>query len=236
MNGAFITVEGADGSGKTTHIDFIQGCLSDHGVQVVRTREPGGTALGELLRGILLGNEDASISDRAELMLVFAARTQHLDEVITPALESGKWVLCDRFTDATYAYQGGGRGIDHDAIETLEQWVQGKLQPDLTVLLDVPVEVGLARTRQRGDHPGLPRDARDQMVISLRRSGTHDRFERQALEFKQAVRRVYLERAARFESRIKLVDANKTIEQVRTDLKAVLETFWQQHKIAGNRR
>ena len=180
------------------------------------------------------------ISDRAELMLVFAARTQHLDEVITPALESGKWVLCDRFTDATYAYQGGGRGIDHDAIETLEQWVQGKLQPDLTVLLDVPVEVGLARTRQRGDHPGLPRDARDQMVISLRRSGTHDRFERQALEFKQAVRRVYLERAARFESRIKLVDANKTIEQVRTDLKVVLETFWQQHKTTqatvGDRR
>lgn len=211
----FITVEGADGSGKTTHIDFIERWLIEHGAQVVRTREPGGTALGEMLREILLVRDDSAtsrvaISDRAELMLIFAARTQHIDEVIAPALESGKCVLCDRFTDATYAYQGGGRGIDLRAIEVLEEWVQGALQPDLTLLLDVPVEVGLARTRKRG--------------------GGQDRFERQALEFKQAVRRVYLQRAEQYKQRIKLIDSNQTIEQVGAELDSVLDTFWREQQ------
>lgn len=211
MKGEFITVEGADGSGKTTHLDFIERWLTGRRASVVRTREPGGTALGELLRKILLNNNDAvPISDRCELMLIFAARTQHLDEVIVPALAAGKWVLCDRFTDATYAYQGGGRGIDGATIVALERWVQGNLQPDLTVVLDVPVEVGATRTRQRG--------------------GARDRFEQQAREFKQAVRRVYRERAARFERRIKLVDSNQTVEQVRAELEALLETFWRERR------
>ena len=211
MNGAFITVEGADGAGKTTHLDFIQRWLTARGAAVVRTREPGGTALGELLRKILLDNDDAvPISDRAELLLIFAARTQHLDEVIVPALTAGKWVLCDRFTDATYAYQGGGRGIDDAAIAALERWAQGTLQPDLTVVLDVPVEVGEARTRRRGE--------------------ARDRFERQAREFKQAVRRVYRERAAKFKHRIKMINADQSVEQVCAELEALLDTFWRERR------
>ena len=209
MKGRFITVEGADGSGKTTHLDFMQRWLSERGAQVVRTREPGGTALGELLRGILLDNADTPMSARAELMLIFAARTQHLDEVIVPALEAGRWVLCDRFTDATYAYQGGGRGIAAEAIEALEHWAQGALSPDLTVLLDVPVEVGLARAQQRDGDTGQP-----------------DRFESQSNAFKQAVRDAYLARAERFARRIKRVDARAGIERVRAELATVLETFW----------
>ena len=212
MKGAFITVEGADGAGKTTHLDFIQRWLTARGAAVVRTREPGGTALGELLRKILLDNDDAvPISDRAELLLIFAARTQHLDEVIVPALTAGKWVLCDRFTDATYAYQGGGRGIDDAAIAALERWAQGTLQPDLTVVLDVPVEVGEARTRRRG--------------------AARDRFERQAREFKQAVRRVYRERAAEFKHRIKMINADQSVEQVCAELETLLDTFWRERRV-----
>ena len=211
MKGAFITVEGADGAGKTTHLDFIQRWLTERGASVVRTREPGGTALGELLREILLDNDDAvPISDRAELLLIFAARTQHLDEVIVPALTAGKWVLCDRFTDATFAYQGGGRGIDDAAIAALERWAQGTLQPDLTVVLDVPVEVGEARTRRRG--------------------AARDRFERQAREFKQAVRRVYRARAAEFKQRIKMINADQSVEQVCAELETLLDTFWRERR------
>ena len=211
MKGAFITVEGADGAGKTTHLDFIQRWLTERGASVVRTREPGGTALGELLREILLDSDGAvPISDRAELMLIFAARTQHLDEVIVPALTAGKWVLCDRFTDATFAYQGGGRGIDDAAIAALERWAQGNLQPDLTVVLDVPVEVGEARTRRRGD--------------------ARDRFEQQAREFKQAVRRVYRERAAEFKHRIKMINADQSVEQVCAELETLLDTFWRERR------
>ena len=211
MKGAFITVEGADGAGKTTHLDFIQRWLTARGASVVRTREPGGTALGELLREILLDKDDAvPISDRCELLLIFAARAQHLDEVIVPALTAGKWVLCDRFTDATFAYQGGGRGIEDDAIATLERWAQGTLQPDLTVVLDVPVEVGEARTRRRGE--------------------ARDRFERQAREFKQAVRRVYRERAAEFKHRIKMINADQSVEQVCAELETLLDTFWRERR------
>ena len=211
MKGAFITVEGADGAGKTTHLDFIQRWLTARGASVVRTREPGGTALGELLREILLDKDDAvPISDRCELLLIFAARAQHLDEVIVPALTAGKWVLCDRFTDATFAYQGGGRGIEDAAIATLERWAQGTLQPDLTVVLDVPVEVGEARTRRRGE--------------------ARDRFERQAREFKQAVRRVYRARAAEFKHRIKMINADQSVEQVCAELETLLDTFWRERR------
>ncbi len=210
MKGAFITVEGADGSGKTTHIDRIERWLQERGVQVVRTREPGGTPLGELLRGILLDDPGPGISRRCELLLVFAARAQHLDEVILPALAAGKWVLCDRFTDATYAYQGGGRGIEESAIAVLEQWVQGALQPDLTVLLDVSVETGTARARQRGGAP--------------------DRFEGEAPAFLQAVCQAYVARAIRCAGRIQLIDANRELDEVGAQIDAVLETFWRERR------
>ncbi|MDD9811579.1 MAG: dTMP kinase [Gammaproteobacteria bacterium] len=219
--GAFITVEGADGAGKTTHLDFIERHLRSHGHAVTRSREPGGTALGERLRGLLLGgpdaDADAAISDRAELLLVFAARAQHLDEVIAPALAAGRWVLCDRFTDATYAYQGGGRGLDARAIAVLEQWTHGELQPDLTLLLDVPVEVGQARTRRReqAEQGGDRGDGADGA----------DRFERESTEFKQAVRAAYLARAAQFPARIKRIDAAVGIAQVRAELQTVLDAF-----------
>ena len=207
VKGAFITVEGLDGSGKTTHLDFIERHLAAHGHAVTRTREPGGTALGELLRGILLDPQPqaAPISRRAELMLIFAARAQHLDEVILPGLAAGATVLCDRFTDATYAYQGGGRAIERRAIEALEQWTCGALQPHLTLLLDVPVEVGSARARQRKRAP--------------------DRFESETVQFKQAVRAAYAARAERFPARIKRIDAGAAIDQVRAELRSVLDAF-----------
>ncbi|MDD9885479.1 MAG: dTMP kinase [Gammaproteobacteria bacterium] len=219
--GAFITVEGADGAGKTTHLDFIERHLRSHGHAVTRSREPGGTALGERLRGLLLGgldaDADAAISDRAELLLVFAARAQHLDEVIAPALAAGRWVLCDRFTDATYAYQGGGRGLDARAIAVLEQWTHGELQPDLTLLLDVPVEVGQARTRRR--------EQAAEQSAQADHADRADRFERESTEFKQAVRAAYLARAAQFPARIKRIDAAVGIAQVRAELQTVLDAF-----------
>ncbi len=205
MKSAFISIEGVDGAGKTTHINFIEQWLSEYGAQVVLTREPGGTLLGEQLRLILLSN-DTVLSLDSELLLIFAARAQHLNEIILPALEAGKCVLCDRFIDATYAYQGGGRGIDTQRIEVLEKWTQKEVQPDLTIWLDVPVEIGLARTNRRK---------------------TLDRFERENLEFKQAVWKTYHDRAARF-NRIQKIDSNRAIEQVQNEIRTVLTNFRQQ--------
>ena len=220
MKGAFITVEGPDGSGKTTHIDFIAGWLSGHGVQAMRTREPGGTALGQLLRKILLENDGAPISERAELLLFFADRAQHIAEVISPTLASGRWVLSDRFTDATYAYQGGGRGMAMKDIATLEELTQGALQADLTMLLDVPPQVGKARVLQK-DLTRLNTRVDDDRSRA-------DRFETQSLEFNKVVRKVYKQRAAKYKHRIKMINADQTIEQVRADLTTVLETFHRQ--------
>lgn len=215
--GAFITVEGADGAGKTTHLEFIERHLLSCGHAVTRSREPGGTALGELLRGVLLGELDrgAAISARAELLLLFAARAQHVDEVIAPALAAGRWVLCDRFTDATYAYQGGGRGIDARAIAALEELTHAELQPDLTLLLDVPVEVGQARSRRR--------DAADP-----------DRFESESAAFKNAVRDAYLARAAEFPARIRCIDAAAGIAEVQVQLRAALDAFQQRRQPRQN--
>ena len=192
--GRFITVEGTDGAGKSTQLRYMLDWLGEHGVDALETREPGGTALGEKLRDILLRNDEYAIAPEAELMLMFAARQQHLDEVILPAIEAGRWVVSDRFTDATYAYQGGGRGIPAERIELLETWVQGHFRPDLTLLLDLPVEDGLQRTRERG--------------------GDGDRFEIEALAFKTAVRQCYLERAAREPERIRVVDASAGVDAV----------------------
>jgi dTMP kinase len=192
--GKFITIEGGDGAGKSTQIPFLENLIRSRGHKLQVTREPGGTELGERLREILLNYSGGMMSDDTELMLMFAARKQHLSEVIVPALESGIWVLCDRFTDATYAYQGGGRGIDASRIAVLENWVQQGLQPDLTLLLDVPVEVGLGRTGKRGE--------------------ASDRFEQQKVHFKELVRENYLDRARRFSERIKRIDAGKDLDTV----------------------
>ncbi len=216
--GVLITIEGADGAGKTTLVEYLQNWLINKKFDVIASREPGGTRLGESLRKILLDDDDeydnklgkntrnsARISDDTELMLMFAARMQHLHEVILPAMAAGQYVLCDRFTDATYAYQGGGRGISERRIQQLEDWVQNGLQPDLTIMLDVPVDIGLQRARQRGSKG--------------------DRFEQQHIAFKEAVRQRYLQRAKKYPKRIKLLDANRTITEVERDLIVSVEAF-----------
>jgi dTMP kinase len=191
----FITLEGGEGVGKTTNLAFIERYLQSHGVEVTRTREPGGTPLGENVRSLLL--DSAHVDSRAELLLVFAARAQHIAEIIRPALDAGHWVISDRFTDASYAYQGGGRGIETSVIGFLEHWVQQELQPDLTLLLDSPLDVGMARARGRGNV---------------------DRFESEQEAFFERVRQVYLDRAAAQPQRIKRVDASGSLEDVQVEL------------------
>ncbi len=203
--GAFITVEGVDGAGKSTQLRFIENRLSDLGIEVFRTREPGGTPLGERLRQLLLEEDNLSICDLSELLMVFAARRQHLVERILPTLDQGVWVLSDRFTDATYAYQGAGRGIDPVRIQILESWVQETLVPDLTVVLDVSVHVGTVRSDLR--------------------AGGVDRFESQHPAFKQAVRRCYLERATRYPGRIRVVNAEGSEASVNAQISDVLSEF-----------
>jgi len=206
MTGRFITVEGIEGVGKTTNIDFIHRQLLAAGREVLLTREPGGTPLAEAIRGLLLDPEYTGMDARCELQLVFAARAEHLARVIRPALAQGKWVLCDRFTDATYAYQGGGRGIETGIIAALETLVQGDFRPDLTLLLDVPVATGLARAGKRG---------------SL------DRFEQEQVEFFERVRACYLDMARRHAARYRVIDAAQPLEQVQQELAAVLTNFLQ---------
>ena len=203
--GAFVTVEGSDGAGKTTQLEFIHSWLVSKNIDVIRTREPGGTALGEQLRHILLDQEDLEISDETELLLIFAARQQHLQELILPALADGKWVLCDRFTDATYAYQGAGRGIEKQRISVLESWVQKGLHPDLTLILDVDVAIGQARSDRRGKDP--------------------DRFEGQAREFKQSVRACYLERSESYADRVRVIDAAGSVDTVQKAILRELNDF-----------
>lgn len=198
--GRFITLEGGEGVGKTSALDAIAARLEAHGVRVLVTREPGGTALGESLRAILLQN--GIIHPHAELLMMFAARVQHVRQVILPALEAGTWVVSDRFVDASYAYQGGGRGIAENTIEDLEAWCLDGLTPDLTLLIDAPIEVGMARVQQRGNL---------------------DRFEAEALDFQQRVRDAYRRRAARFPGRIATVDGSATAEDVRRRLTEILD-------------
>ena len=195
MKPRFITLEGGEGVGKTTNLAFIEDYLTSRGIDLLKTREPGGTPLGERIRGLLLDSD--GMNNATELLLVFAARAQHISEVIRPALAAGRWVLCDRFTDASYAYQGGGRDIDTSVIEFLEQWVQAELQPDLTLLLDTPIEVGMSRVRQRG---------------------VADRFESEQFDFFERVRMAYLKRADQYPTRIKQVDASGSLESVRANI------------------
>ena len=202
MKGRFITVEGIEGVGKTTNIDFIHAQLQAAGRDVVVTREPGGTPLGEAIRGLLLDPAYTGMDSTCELQLMFAARAEHLASVVWPALEKGQWVLCDRFTDATYAYQGGGRGIDTGVIARLEALVQGDFRPDLTLLLDVPVEVGLARAGKRG---------------------ALDRFEQEKVSFFERVRKSYLEMAESSPDRYRVVDASLPLDDVQRQIAAILQ-------------
>lgn len=201
MNGLFITLEGPEGAGKSTNRDFIASRLRERGVEVLLTREPGGTPLAERIRELLLAPSDESMAVDTELLLMFAARAQHLDRVIRPALEAGQVVLCDRFTDATYAYQGGGRGVSMARIAELERFVQGSLRPDLTLVFDLPVEVGLQRAVARG---------------------RLDRFEQEDRSFFDAVRQTYLERAAQAPERYRVIDAAKPLADVQRYLDALL--------------
>jgi len=204
MRGKFLTLEGVDGAGKSTHLDWIAGRLRAAGKEVVVTREPGGTPLGEELRKLLLVQP---MHLETEALLMFAARREHLDKVILPALASGSWVLSDRFTDASFAYQGGGRGLDLERIEILEDWVQQGLQPDLTLVFDLSVEEAKRRRSAASERP--------------------DRFEQEDLDFFARVRAVYLARAERYPERIGLIDASQTVEIIRKSLEQILVTFCQ---------
>lgn len=208
MTGLFITLEGPEGAGKSTNREYLAERLRAEGIDVVLTREPGGTPLAERIRELLLAPSDEAMCADTELLLVFAARAQHLDQVIRPALARGAVVLCDRFTDATYAYQGGGRGLSQARIATLETFVQGALRPDLTLVFDLPVEVGLARASARG---------------------RLDRFEQEGRAFFDAVRSTYLERAQAQPQRYRLVDAAQTLEQVQVQLDALLPQLLDLH-------
>ncbi|MCP5437800.1 MAG: dTMP kinase [Chromatiaceae bacterium] len=200
----FITVEGIEGAGKTSCLDLLEQRIRQRGHEVLVTREPGGTPLGEDLRQLLLGHRHDGMADDTELLLMFAARAEHLHAKIEPALVAGSWVLCDRFTDATYAYQGYGRGIDLQRIAALETWVQGERRPDLTLLLDLPVEVGLQRAGRRS---------------------TPDRFERQALTFFDRVRQGYLSLAASAPGRFRVIDAGQSLDQVSRQVTATIDAF-----------
>ena len=204
--GLFITVEGLEGCGKSTNLKFIESLLRNAGVNLCCTREPGGTPLAESLRALLLANREEPVDENAELLMVFAARAQHLNQVIVPSLESGQWVLCDRFTDATYAYQGAGRGLSTDVIASLEAMVQKGRQPDITFFLDLEVEQGLARAKARGEL---------------------DRFEREQISFFENVRKGYWQRIDQQPERFIVIDAGVSLEQVQAQISTKLDEILQ---------
>lgn len=203
QRGKFITVEGIDGAGKSTHLAWLERFLQDKGLEVVVTREPGGTALGEALRQLLLDHRQV-MHPETEALLMFAARREHLDKVILPALDRGAWVVSDRFTDASFAYQGGGRGVAQSKLENLEQWVHAGFSPDLTVYFDVPVIVGRER---------------------LQSTRVADRFEMESNLFFERVRQAYLQRAGQFPQRIRVVDGSRPLAEVKTAIAKIMEDF-----------
>ena len=204
--GKFITLEGGEGVGKTTNVPFIKDYLQSQNIPVLVTREPGGTGLAENIRSLLLQGNDEEVTSHAEILLMFAARAQHVRHIIKPALAQGQWVLCDRFTDATYAYQGGGRGMPMEIIGWLENFVQDGLRPDLTLLLDIPVETGMARAKSR--------------------AGQLDRFESEELEFFNRVRQVYLELAQHYPGRIKIIKADQPLASVQNAIVEYLKPLF----------
>jgi dTMP kinase len=200
--GRFITLEGLDGAGKSTHLVWLVDTLRARGNTVVQTREPGGTPLGEKLRALLLADP---MHLETEALLMFAARREHIAQVIEPALARGDWVVCDRFTDASFAYQGGGRGLSREKLAILEDWVQAGLQPDTTLMFDVPTEVA------RGRVTGMGREL--------------DRFEREQAEFFERVRNEYLARAAASQGRIRVIDASRPIDQIKITLEEIIASI-----------
>jgi len=202
--GKFITFEGIDGAGKSTHLAWAADLLRGRGVSVVVTREPGGTILGEKLRQMLLAGEQR-IHPETETLLMFTARRQHLEEVIHPALQRGDWVLCDRFTDASFAYQGGGRGVEKQKLEDLERWVHPDLQPDLTLLFDVSAELGQSR---------------------VERIKSPDRFEREDVGFFSRVRNAYLERLQQWPKRMVGIDGSKPVADIQREIEQLILAKW----------
>lgn len=202
MAGKFITLEGIDGAGKSSHLSFIAERVAARGVEVVTTREPGGTALGEKLRSIVLNEK---MHGDTETLLMFASRTEQLADVIVPALARDAWVLCDRFTDSTFAYQCGGRGLSELRIAAMEQWVHGHLQPDLTLLFDAPLEV-----------------ARERLANG---AGAPDKFEREQNDFFFNVRSAYLQRAAQFPHRIRVINSARSLDDIRSELSKLIDSL-----------
>jgi dTMP kinase len=202
MRGKFITFEGIDGAGKSTHIQWLADQLTARGKTVVTTREPGGTPLGEKLRALLLAEP---MHLETEALLMFAARREHLAEVIEPALAAGTWVISDRFTDATVAYQGGGRGLSLDKLKVLEDWVHGHLQPDLTLLFDLPLAVAQAR---------------------IGKERILDRFEQEEADFHERVRQCYLQRAGQSNGRIRVVQADRTVDEIKKSIEELISTIY----------
>jgi dTMP kinase len=204
--GKFITFEGSEGVGKSTNILLVKEYLESKNIDLLLTREPGGTPLAETIRGLLLDKSDETIDQTCELLMVFAARAQHLNTVIIPALNKGLWVICDRFTDSTYAYQGGGRGLDQNLISELEKVVQKNLMPDLTFYLDIDVSLGLSRATERAEL---------------------DRFECEKIDFFERVRFAYLERVKTGlnNQHYRLIDAGQDLESVQQDIVSCLDKF-----------
>ena len=202
--GKFITIDGVEGAGKSTQIAFICDYLKSRQIDVVLTREPGGTDVGEKIRELLLSNTTGKMHADTELMLMFAARNEHIQNKILPALEKGAWVLSDRFSDASYAYQGGGRGLSIERIAQLEAWTLQDFVPDMTLLLDLSVELGMSRVENRGEK---------------------DRIESEAMDFFNRVRQTYIDRSKQYPDRIKLIDSSQTPEHTKAQIQAILETL-----------
>lgn len=200
--GKFITVEGVEGVGKSTNMDFIARQIEAAGFDVKRTREPGGTPMAERIRDMLLEHGDEPLPDLAELLLFFASRTLHIENTIRPALAAGRWVICDRFTDASRAYQGAGRGLNMEHINTLAEWVHGDLQPDMTVLLDAPAEIGMSRAASRGET---------------------DRLESEQMSFYNRVRDHYLALAAAEPDRFSVIDASHALDAVQLQISTAVD-------------
>lgn len=207
--GKFISLEGGEGAGKTTSRAYISAFLRQYGITVLETREPGGTEVSEAIRQLLLNTHLPPMQVDTELLLMFAARNEHLQRKIIPALQAGVWVICDRFTDATYAYQGDGRGLSQQRIAALETWVQGSLRPDYTFLFDLEVTVGMQRVKSRSQQLG------DQM----------DRFEQENLAFFERIRAGYLKRAQQYPDQYRVIDAGQDVAQVQQQLAEILQTI-----------
>ncbi len=201
-NNYFITLEGGEGVGKSTALSFIKNYFTQKKIDCVMTREPGGTKIGDAIRDILLHHKDEAVLPETEMLLLFAGRAQHIKHIIKPALDAGKTVISDRFTDASFAYQCGGRQVPVPYFEMLEKWIQGDLYPDLTLLLDAPIEIGMARIENRGEK---------------------DRIEQEKTDFFQRVRAAYLDRAKQFPNRFVIIRANESLENVQTQIKDALD-------------